>query len=1018
MRKACVLLGFVTIFWLCGCGAKTLKPAGGGDSSSAPVFEVGKNQIGEPCKVVSVSVDPGASGVLSSENVVCGNWEKPSAKVFVAKRDRTAMEVASGGWWRDRLEAFASCGQPSITTILDGVQAVALDCKLRAGQWVYQALAVEVGDKLYLADSIPAAYPVVERTVGVLSGKLARTQATEASAVSPEMKRLEATLAKANYSAGDLNAYRNILRIAQYNNFLGNHIEAEKRYQEALELDRKLNPGGVGDQCFLYMHIGLELSNQERFDLAEAMFERSESLLEKSMDAAADEARLTGYRAIHMANCRKDRKALELGQKATAMRRELIKQYGGPETGVKAQLSGFQDQKLAGGLTTPLTQRGATAAGDLVQGLFLEAAMHLELHELDEAEKLAAEAAGILDLEPRVPRRWFSTIKLLQATIAEWRGDMPRAEALLLSSIENQRSLFSDSRTEGMAMLALGRVYAAEGRQSGAFDAFRKGFEIVNKTQFTISLEDAIPYWRICVDETKRHPETREKLNAEMFEVAQMVRGVTVAQTMAQTMARLASGKDEVGKSIRELQDARYQRDKAREKLTLAQSDPKALAAQLADLEKEWKDLNTKIEDLERQVQSAAPSYNQILDKKVPARDAVSVLRQNEALAQVLVGEKSSFVFYADNEGITPYEIDLPEKDAMKMVKAMRNAVEASGQLRQFPADQAYVLYNKIFGPVKDKISKVNHLITVPSGSLLSLPFQVLVTEAPKYFSRTYYSEVSWMAQKTAITVAPSVQSFVNLRSTVRPSKATLQFIGLGDYLPHGEDPDAVLKYMNMPETCREDAVFFSKATNEKLPNSSVELHQIASALGTGESSLLTGNSFSASGIMGKNLENYHIVYFSTHGLLPSRLKCFREPALVVSKPPGEKETTGLLTSSDIAGLKLDADLVVLSACDTGGPGGQTGGESLTGLARSFLYAGARSLLVSHWEMLDKPATEMLITCFRALGSQDASLAEALRKGQSALIENPNTSHPMIWGAFSLIGDGGQHMKGLKLAGH
>jgi CHAT domain-containing protein len=1008
----CGLLSVLTVFALAACNKVLLVPGAGGSS-----FNVGTNQIGESCKVVGGVAEPGLTGVLSMQNVMCGNWEKPSARVLVIRKEKSAMELATSSPWRERLEMFASCSAPFATSILDGVPAVAMDCRLRTGGWPYQALAVSIDDKTYLGDSIPAAYPVMERSIGGLSGHLTKAGAMERGTVSSEIKRLESTTA--NYSAGDLSSFRDLLRLAQYYNFLGNHAEAEKRYVQALELEQKVLPEGGGDQCLLYMHIGLELSNQERFNLAEANFEKAQSLLQQSAEPMADEARLVGYRAIDMANRHKNKEALELARKATALRRELASQEGSSAGIASRQAPYSGDQMQLPAARSPLSQKAAAAFGDLVQSLSLEAAMLLDLKQLDAADRVIAEALSVYDQEPRLSRRWLAQIRLLQARSAELRGDWTRAENLLLATIDIQRSLFSESRTEGMAYLALGRVYAAEGQPEQALDAFHKGFDIVNKTQFSISLGEALPFFRIALEDARRNPGQKERIFAEMFDVAQSIRGPIVAQTMAMTMARLASGKDEVGQSIRSLQDARYERDKVREELTLAQSDPKSLATQITELQQKLAALNSKTEDLERQVQSAAPNYNQLVDRKVPARDVLAALRPHEALAEILIGKDSSFVFFVDADGISAYEIALSEQQTGALVNNMRKAVEPGDQLRTFPVGDAYTLYEKLFGPVKDRVAQAKHLITVPSGPLLSLPFGVLVVEPPGHFSRTYYSEVAWLALRQGLTVAPSVQSFANLRATVRPSKAASSFVGFGDFVPHSDDANAVLKAMNMPETCRDEAALFANATRQRLPNSAFELRQVASAYGVPESSLMMGSAFTVPAVQKAPLQNYRLIYFSSHGLLPSKLKCFREPALVTSTSPGDGDRgVGLLTSSEIAELKLDADLVVLSACDTGGPGGQTGGEALSGLARSFLYAGARSLLVTHWEILEKPSTDLFITCFKRLGSQNVSLAEALRDGQTALIENPNTSHPMIWGAFTIVGDGGQQMKGMQLAGY
>ena len=157
------------------------------------------------------------------------------------------------------------------------------------------------------------------------------------------------------------------------------------------------------------------------------------------------------------------------------------------------------------------------------------------------------------------------------------------------------------------------------------------------------------------------------------------------------------------------------------------------------------------------------------------------------------------------------------------------------------------------------------------------------------------------------------------------------------------------------------------------------------------------------------NLADYRIVYFATHGLLPHKLQCLPQPALAMSKSAQEQARgDGLLMTEEVVEeLALDADLVVLSACDTGGPGHETGGESLSGLARAFFYAGARSLLVSHWEVPDKPTMRLLTGTFERLTTKDVTLAEALRESQVALIENRPLSHPLAWAGFTVVGDGG-----------
>jgi len=318
----------------------------------------------------------------------------------------------------------------------------------------------------------------------------------------------------------------------------------------------------------------------------------------------------------------------------------------------------------------------------------------------------------------------------------------------------------------------------------------------------------------------------------------------------------------------------------------------------------------------------------------------------------------------------------------------------------------SHAFYVQLFSPVAERLGKAGHVITVPTGPLLSLPFGLFVTDPPPKIANRDYTQVAWMARQHALTLTPSVQSFVNLRQTITPSRASQALIGFGDFVPH-RNPDAVLASLGLPESCREQAILIADLS--KLPGTAEEIRGIAASIGAPDDALFLGTAFSEDSVKQANLADYRIVYFATHGLLPHKLQCLPQPALAMSMSSLEQARgDGLLMTEEVVEeLALDADLVVLSACDTGGPGDETGGESLSGLARAFFYAGARSLLVSHWEVPDKPTMRLLTGTFERLTSQDVTLAEALRESQVALIEYPPLSHPLAWAGFTVVGDGG-----------
>jgi CHAT domain-containing protein len=158
-------------------------------------------------------------------------------------------------------------------------------------------------------------------------------------------------------------------------------------------------------------------------------------------------------------------------------------------------------------------------------------------------------------------------------------------------------------------------------------------------------------------------------------------------------------------------------------------------------------------------------------------------------------------------------------------------------------------------------------------------------------------------------------------------------------------------------------------------------------------------------------LTKYRMVHFATHGVLAGELKGTHEPGLILTPSAmATEEDDGYLSASEIAALKLDADLVILSACNTAA-GAATSAEALSGLARAFIYAQARALLVSHWAV-DSGATVKLITAAVGELARDPKVgrAEALRRSMLALINKgaPHEAHPAYWAPFVMVGEGGQ----------
>ena len=367
-------------------------------------------------------------------------------------------------------------------------------------------------------------------------------------------------------------------------------------------------------------------------------------------------------------------------------------------------------------------------------------------------------------------------------------------------------------------------------------------------------------------------------------------------------------------------------------------------------------------------------------------------------------------------------------------------ADRAAGKPLPFEVARAHALYKALFGQIEDLVGG-KHLFVVPSGPLTQLPLHVLVTAEPRKSTAGIadHRQIAWLARSNTITVLPAVASLQALRQHAKASQAAKPLLGFGNPLLDGPDSSyanlkqAALKKQSCGGPVTADVAerrggagvrpfphrggIVSAADLRRappLPETADELCDVAKATGASEADIFLGARANESEIkrlsVGGGLRDYRVLHFATHGALAGEVSGATEPGLLLTPPQiGTEDDDGYLSASEIAALKLDADWIILSACNTAA-GEATGAEALSGLARAFFYAGARALLVSHW-YVDSNATAVLIKGAFAELKVDPKLgrAEALRRSMLALINNGSDAqaHPSAWAPFVLVGEGG-----------
>ncbi len=372
-------------------------------------------------------------------------------------------------------------------------------------------------------------------------------------------------------------------------------------------------------------------------------------------------------------------------------------------------------------------------------------------------------------------------------------------------------------------------------------------------------------------------------------------------------------------------------------------------------------------------------------------------------------------------------------------------ADDKAGKPLPFDAKRAHALYRALFAKVEDLI-KGKRLLIAASGPLSQLPFQVLVTEAPGHDDEA--SKLSWLIRKHSLTVLPAVSSLKALRWSAKADAGSNPYLGVGNPLLEGQDAEdaALAAVARSRQSCPKPAMPAGHETpkqsvpavrlthahrgvrrevymqgghvdadlirmQEPLPETAGELCMVAKDLKAGSESVLLGADASETKLKGLSesgqLASYGILHFATHGALAGQIGPGSEPGLLLTPPATASELDdGYLSASEIINLKLNANWVILSACNTAA-GGKDSSEALSGLARSFFYAGARSMLVSHWAVNSLATVKLVTGAVEAMKVHpEAGRAEALQKAMLALIAKD--WQPAYWAPFVVAGEGGR----------
>ncbi|MEM9433033.1 MAG: CHAT domain-containing tetratricopeptide repeat protein [Pseudomonadota bacterium] len=521
----------------------------------------------------------------------------------------------------------------------------------------------------------------------------------------------------------------------------------------------------------------------------------------------------------------------------------------------------------------------------------------------------------------------------------------------------------------------------------------------------------------------------RAALAERTFELAQLTGLGGAQEAMARGSARIAARDPGARAATRDWDAARVALSEAEavQVAAIAQADRPLIARAAQQIAQ----ARLALSDIEDEVKRDFPAFFDLVQPRSLSLDEVQAQLTPQDTLIVLSAPTeaggSGFVWAVSQDQIGWSQISMEHASLRGKISRLHAQLDRRGAGLRAPGsvqptasdagyefELAYELFEALFGSteIQRVVASRSNWILVPQDMLISLPFAALVERPVERMPEAADTlrQAAWLGLNRSLSVLPAVTALARPSRSSQPAQSDLAYVGFGDPNFSGTPEPLDLTTAQL-----RTANGIDLARLPRLPGTRREVETLAQLLGADQRTVFLGSDASEAELRAANqrgdLARARIVHFATHGLLAGAFGGQDEPALALSPPRGDgtAENDGLLTATEAASLDLLADWVILSACDTAaGEGPDANG--LTGLAAGFLYAGAKSLLVSHWAVQDDIAARLTAN---SVGYAEAGLprAAALQAAMAEIVADPSRdtsplplSHPSVWAPFLLIG--------------
>jgi CHAT domain-containing protein/Tfp pilus assembly protein PilF len=779
--------------------------------------------------------------------------------------------------------------------------------------------------------------------------------------------------------AGSLNNLGNLARQR------GELAKAEEYYRQALEIRQKLAPGSldVGDSL---LNLGYVAEQRGELAKAEEYYRGALDLRQKLAPGSLDVAASLNNLGI-VAERRADlTKAEEYYRQALDIRQKLAPR----SLAVAENLDN---------LGNVVMQRGDLAKAEE----YCRQALQIR-------QKLAPGSLGVAD----------SLSSLGDA--AKQQGDWAKAEEYYRQALDIRQKLTPESGEYADSLAELAKVLRRKGQIVQATQLYQQALDVLDKqmSMFGGSEEtrsgfrsNHLDFYRAYIDLL-----VRQKQPELAFHVLERSRAQGLLETLVAARVDIRKGVNpelvEKERSLRELLTRKSNR-----RIQLLNN--KLMGEQAAAIEKEIQEILKQYQEVEGQIRQVSPGYAALTQPQALSAKEVQqqLLDSDTLLLEYALGEERSYVFAVTHDSIAAFplpkrtEIEAPARELYLLLSSRTPGEETRKQKPvRAPAEYKLALAKlsqMVLGPVADQLNR-KRVLVVSDGALQYIPFAILLTpENPS---------VSLLMEHEVVNL-PSASVLAVLRQQLSGRKAAPKAVAvLADPVFDIHDDRLRLATKNDKSSPPDSAQASGQSglyqsarevdparngTFPRLPYSRREADAIFSIAKQGNVTESLDFNASKDTAMSPHLRDYRIVHFATHGLLNNEHPELSGLVFSLVDRQG-KIQDGFLRLLDIYNLDLNADLVVLSACQTA-LGKLIAEEGLVGLTRGFMYAGAPRVMASLWKVDDEATAELMKKLYEGMLKHSLTPAQALRSAQVWMSQQKRWKHPYYWAGFVLQGE-------------